>query len=83
MTTLKPRGKIKRTHIYTKGEDQTDKYRYYKIEQYDSTKAKEEDQTNIYIYKGGDQTDKYIYYKIERHDSSKAKGEDQTDKHIY
>ena len=40
MTTLKPRGKIKRTHIYTKGEDQTDKYIYYNIEQHDSSKAK-------------------------------------------
>ena len=54
-------GKIRRTHIYTKGGDQTDKYIYYgedqtdtyiyhKIEQHDSTKTK-----------GGDQTDKYIY----------------------
>jgi len=53
MTTLKPRGKIKRTHIYTKGEDQMDKYIYYKIEQHDSSKAKGEDQTDKHIYKGG------------------------------
>ena len=72
MTPLKQRGKIRRTNIYTKGEDQTNKYIYYKIEQDDSTKTK-----------GEDQTYKYIYYKIEQHDSSKAKGEDQTDKHIY
>jgi len=45
MTTLKPRGKIKRTNIYTNWEDQTDKYIYNKIEQHDSSKAKGEDQT--------------------------------------
>jgi hypothetical protein len=58
MTPLKQRGKIRRTHIYTMGEDQTDKYIYYKIEQHDSTKTK-----------GEDQTDKYMYYKIEQDDS--------------
>jgi len=58
MTPLKQRGKIRRTNIYTKGEDQTDKYIYYKIEQHDSTKAK-----------GEDETDKYMYYKIEQDDS--------------
>jgi hypothetical protein len=64
MTPLKQRGKIRRTNIYTKGEDQTDKYIYeggrsdghiyiyiyYKIEQQDSTKTKGEDQTDTYIY---------------------------------
>ena len=68
MTPLKQREKIKRTNIYTKGEDEMDKYIYYKIEQHDYTK------------KGEYQTDKYIYYKIEQHDSTKAKGEDQTEK---
>ena len=75
MTPLKQRGKIRRTNIYTKGEDQTDKYIYYKIEQDDSTKTKGEDQTDKYIYK--------LYYKIEQDDSTKTKGEDQTDKYIY
>ena len=72
MTQLKPRGEIRRTHIYTNGEDQTDKYIYYKVEQHDPTKTK-----------GKDQTDKYIYYKIEQHDSTKTKGEGQMDKYIY
>jgi hypothetical protein len=72
MTPQKQRGKIRRTNIYTKGEDQTDIYIYYKIEQDDSTKTK-----------GEDQTDKYIYYKIEQDDSTKTKREDQTDKYIY
>ena len=44
------RGEIRRTHIYTKGEDQTDTYIYYKIEQQDYTKTKVEDQTDTYIY---------------------------------
>ena len=63
MTPLKERGKIIRINIYTKGEDQTDKYIYYKIAQDVSTKTKVEDQT-----------DKYIYYKIEQDDSTKTKG---------
>jgi hypothetical protein len=33
MTPRKQRGKIRRTDIYTKGEDQTDTYIYYKNEQ--------------------------------------------------
>ena len=53
MTSLKQRGKIRQTNIYTKGEDLTDKYIYYKIEQHDSSKAKGEDQTDKYIYQGG------------------------------
>ena len=72
MTPLKQRGNIRRTNIYTKGEDQTDKYIYYKIEQDDSTKAK-----------GEDQTEKYIYYTIEQHYSTKTMGEDRTVKYIY
>ena len=72
MTPLKQRGEIRRTNIYTKGEDQTDKYIYYKIEQDDSTKAK-----------GEDQTEKYIYYTIEQHYSTKTMGEDRTVKYIY
>ena len=44
------RVEIRRTNISTKGEDQTDKYIYYKIEQDDSTKPKGEDQTDKYIY---------------------------------
>jgi hypothetical protein len=62
MTPLKQRGRPD-GHIYTKGEDQTDKYIYYKIAQDDSTKTKWEDQT-----------EKYIYYEIEQDDSTKAKG---------
>ena len=50
MTPLKQRGKIRRTNIYSKGEDQTDKYIYYKIEQHYSTKTKGEDRTVKYIY---------------------------------
>ena len=62
MTPLKQRWKIRRTYIYTKGEDQTDTYIYYKIKQHDSTKTKGEDQTDIYIYtKEEDLTDIYIY----------------------
>ena len=49
MISPKPRGKIKRAHIYTKGDDQTDRYIYYKIEQHDSTKTKGETRrSNIY-----------------------------------
>jgi hypothetical protein len=40
MTPLKQSGKIRRTHIYTKGEIQTDIYIY----------TKGEDQTDTYIY---------------------------------
>jgi hypothetical protein len=50
MTPLKQRGTIRRTNIYTKGGDQTDKYIYYKIQQHDSTKTKGEYQTDKYIY---------------------------------
>ena len=50
MTSLKQRGKIRRTHIYTKGEDQTDTYIYHRIESHDSTKTEGEDQTDISIY---------------------------------
>jgi hypothetical protein len=50
MTSLIQRGKIRRTHIYTKGEDQPDNYIYYKIEQQGSTKTKGEYQTDTYIY---------------------------------
>jgi hypothetical protein len=46
---LKQRGKIRWTHIYTKGEDQTDTYIYYQIEQQASTKTKGEDQTDTNI----------------------------------
>ena len=42
--------KLRLPHIYTKGEDQTDTYIYYQIEQQDYTKTKGEDQTNTYIY---------------------------------
>jgi hypothetical protein len=69
MTPLKQRWKIRRTYIYTKGEDQTDTYIYYKIEQHDSTKTKGEDQTDIYIYKA-ERSDGHIYIlrgKIRRH----------------
>jgi hypothetical protein len=58
------RGKIRRKHIYTKGEDQTDTYIYYKIEQQASTKTMGEDQTDIYIY---------IYYKIEQRTTPKQR----------
>ena len=50
MTPLKQRGQIRWTNIYTKGEDQTDTYIYYKIEQHDITNTKGEDQTDTYIY---------------------------------
>jgi len=50
MTPLKQRRKIRQTCIYTKGGDQTDKYRYYKIERHDSSKAKGEDPTDKHIY---------------------------------
>jgi hypothetical protein len=84
MTPRKQRGKIRRTNIYTKGEDQKDKY-IYTIRLNSMTPRKQRGKirrTNIYT-KGKDQTDKYIYYKIEQLDSSKTKGEDQTDKYIY
>jgi hypothetical protein len=85
-TTLIQRGKIRRTHIY------------YKIEQQASTKTKGEDQMDIYIYtirlnsrttpnqKGEDQTDTYIYTKGEVQTDTYiytcTKGEDQTDTYI-
>jgi hypothetical protein len=50
MTPLKQRGKIRRTNIYTKGEDHTDKYIHYKIEKDNSTKTKGVNQTDTYIY---------------------------------
>jgi hypothetical protein len=84
MTPRKQRGKIRETNIYTKGEDQIDKY-IYTIRLNSMTPLKQRGEIrrkNIYT-KGEDQTDKYIYYKIEQHDSSKAKGEDQTVKYIY
>ena len=94
ITPLKQRWKIRRTNIYTKGEDQTDTYIYYKIEQLDSTKAKGEDRTDIYIYKGGRSDGHiyilrgkirrtHIYYKIEQQVSTKTKGEDQMDTYKY
>ena len=66
-------GKIRRTHIYTKGGDQTDKYIYYG-----------EDQTDTYIYtirlnsmtplkQRGKIRRTYIY----------TKGEDPTETYIY
>ena len=50
MTPRKQRGKIRRTNIYTKVEDQTDTYIYYKIEQQTVIKTKREDLTDTYIY---------------------------------
>ena len=50
MTPLIPRGEIRWTNIYIKGEDQTDKYIYYTNEQHYSTKIKGEHQTVKYIY---------------------------------
>jgi hypothetical protein len=46
MTPRKKRGKIRRTNINTKGEDQTDTYIYYKIEQQTAIKTKREDLTD-------------------------------------
>ena len=80
---LKQSGKIRRTHIY------------YKIEQQASTKTKGEDQTDISIYtirlnrglhqnKGG-RSDGHIYIlkgKIRR-THTYTKGEDQTDTYVY
>ena len=84
MTARKQRGKVRRTNIYTKGEDQRDKY-IYTIRLNGMTPLKQRGEIrrkNIYTM-GKDQTDKYIYYKIEQHDCSKANGEGQTDKYIY
>ena len=50
MTPRKQRGEIRRTNIYTKGEDQKDKYIYYKTEHHDSIKARGEEQAEKYIY---------------------------------
>ena len=50
MTPRKQRGKIRRTDIYTKEEDQTDTHIYYKIEQQTAIKTKPEDQSDTYIY---------------------------------
>jgi hypothetical protein len=77
MTPRNQRGTIRRTNIYTKGEDQKDKY-IYTIRLNSMTSLKQRGkirQTHIYT-KAGDQTDKYIYYKIEQHDFTKAKRED-------
>ena len=75
MTARKQMGKVRRTNIYTKGEDQTDKY-IYTIRLNSMTPLKQRGggsdgkiyiqrgkirRTNIYT-KGEDQTDKYIYY---------------------
>jgi hypothetical protein len=46
MTPRKQRGKIRRTNIYTKGEDQTDTFIYYNFEQQTSIKTKREDLTD-------------------------------------
>jgi hypothetical protein len=46
MTPRKKRGKIRRTNINTKGEDQTDTYIYYKIEQQTAIITKREDLTD-------------------------------------
>ena len=46
MTHRKKRGKNRRTNIYTKGEDHTDTYIYYKIEQQTAIKTKREDLTD-------------------------------------
>ena len=62
MTPLKQREKIRRTNIYTKGEDQPDKY-IYKGGRSDGQiyilRGKIR-RTNIYT-KGEDQKDTYIY----------------------
>jgi hypothetical protein len=80
MTPRKQRGKIRRTNIYTKGEDQKDKY-IYTIILNNMTPRKQRGKirwTNIYI-KGEDQTDTYIYYKIEQQTAITTKREDLTD----
>ena len=71
MTPLKQRGKIKRTYIYTKGEDLTDIYKY-KGGRFDG---------HIYILRGKIRRT-HIYCKIEQYASTKTKGEDQTDTYI-
>jgi hypothetical protein len=76
MTPRKPRGKIRRTNIYTKGEDQKDKY-IYTIRLNNMTPRKQRGKirrTNIYT-KGEDQTDTFIYYKFEQQTSIKTKRE--------
>ena len=78
------RGRIRRTHIYTKGKDQKDIY-IYTIRLNNMTPRKQRvkiRRTNIYT-KGEDQTDTYIYYKIEQQTVTKPKGEDQTNIYIY
>jgi hypothetical protein len=78
------RGRIRRTHIYTKGKDQKDKY-IYTIRLNNMTPRKQRvkiRRTNIYT-KGEEQTDTYIYYKIEQQTAIKTKREDLTDTYIY
>jgi hypothetical protein len=73
MTPRKQRGKFRRTNIYTKGEDQKDKY-LYTIRLNNMTPRNQRGKirrTNIYT-KGEDLTDRYIY----------TKGEDQMDTYI-
>jgi autonomous glycyl radical cofactor GrcA len=62
MTPLKQRGKNRRTHIYTKGEDQTDNY-IYAIRLNNMTPLKQRGKIRrTYIYtKGEDLTNIYIY----------------------
>jgi hypothetical protein len=62
MTPLKQRGKIRGTHIYTKGEDQTDKY-IYTIRLNNRPPLKQRGKIRrTYIYtKGEDLTNIYIY----------------------
>ena len=63
MTPLKQRGKIRGTHIYTKGEDhKTDKY-IYTIRLNNRPPLKQRGKIRrTYIYtKGEDLTDTYIY----------------------
>ena len=59
MTSLIQRGKIRRTHTYTKGEDQTDNSIYYKIEQEGSTKKGGISDGHIYILRG--RSDGHVY----------------------
>jgi hypothetical protein len=73
MTPLNPRGKIRWTNIYTKGEIRHT--HIFSIRLNNMTSLKRGGRSNGHIYtKGEDQTDKYIYYKIEQHDSTKTKG---------
>ena len=82
MTPLKPRGKIRRTYIYTKGEDLTDIY-IYKGGRSDGHIYTIRLNNRPPLKQRGKIRRTHIYYKIEQQASTKTKGEDQMDTYIY